>query len=141
MAQAKPKYCPAIESPMLWLLLTLYRQYGVTAPISVAAPTPADLKRTEDLEKGSPLGSPTLLRDAVVLRAMNLYENHESARKREQTLGMSCGCLASDSYKGRLNNLVQEWIKRVYAKKVSQVLASLPSHAVLVPGIDRAIGD
>jgi poly(A) polymerase len=72
MAQAKPK------------------QYGVTAPISTAAPSPADLKRTEDLEK--------------VLRAMNLYEAHESARKREQTLG-------------RLNNLVQEWIKRVYAKK------------------------
>eukprot|EP00743_Colponemidia_sp_Colp-15_P001654 GILK01001807.1.p2 GENE.GILK01001807.1~~GILK01001807.1.p2 ORF type:complete len:637 (+),score=126.58 GILK01001807.1:95-2005(+) len=72
-------------------------QYGVTPPISVTEPTPADLEDTQRLEE--------------YLRNSNLYESKEEAQKREEVLG-------------KLNDIVTEWIYQEGIKKsMSEQLA------------------
>lgn len=50
----------------------LVMQFGVTKPISMAGPAPADLKRTRELEK--------------FLVESGLYESEDEAAKREAVL-------------------------------------------------------
>ncbi|GAB5592210.1 polynucleotide adenylyltransferase [Umbelopsis nana] len=62
------------------------RQWGVTAPISVAAPTQHELQLTETLVEA--------------LKGFNLFESDQEARKREIVLG-------------KLNTLTKEFVYRV----------------------------
>ncbi|KMS96476.1 hypothetical protein BVRB_9g224690 [Beta vulgaris subsp. vulgaris] len=64
----------------------LVMQFGVTKPISMAGPAPADLKRTRELEK--------------FLVESGLYESEDEAAKREAVLA-------------RLRELVKDWVKQL----------------------------
>jgi poly(A) polymerase len=66
------------------------KQYGVTEPISLASPTPYDLKLTQELEK--------------TLRSFGLFESQEESCKREEVLG-------------QLNLIVKEWVRQVCLQK------------------------
>ncbi|KAG2182934.1 hypothetical protein INT44_005915 [Umbelopsis vinacea] len=66
------------------------RQWGVTAPISTASPTPHELQLTETLVEA--------------LKDYNLFESDQEARKREVVLG-------------KLNTLTKEFVYQVSKKK------------------------
>ena len=63
---------------------------GVTEPVSLAWPEPADLQATEALDK--------------LLHANGLYESAEEGRRREEVLG-------------RLDGIVRDWVRDVSARK------------------------
>ncbi|KAI5422809.1 nuclear poly(A) polymerase 4 isoform X1 [Lathyrus oleraceus] len=77
-ASSKPANAPSQAPPL--------KQYGVTKPISMAGPTVADLKRTQNLEK--------------FLADSGLYEGNEEASKRVEVLQ-------------RLEQIVKNWVKQL----------------------------
>lgn len=67
-------------------------RYGITSAISESAPTPEDLKLTEQLEE--------------CLRQFGLFETEEELGRRMEVLR-------------RINGLVKDWVKTVSLEKVS----------------------
>lgn len=78
------------------------KRYGMTDPISMDAPTPADIESTEKLQK--------ILRDDF-----DLFETEAESQHREEVLG-------------RLDQIAKEWVKAVSLRKVdcAFLLACLP---------------
>ena len=74
------------------------KKYGVSDPLSLAGPTPEDLRHTAEL--------------VDVLRSYNLYESEEESRKREEVLAA-------------LSEIVREWSRDICLQQVGLLMACL----------------